>query len=169
MSAAAQILKNFNIYVDGRSYAGNVDEITLPALNVTGEDYRAGGMDAPVEIDMGMDKLEASFKVSKWDRNLIGSWGATAGNRVPLVFRGALEDHDGAVKAVEVSLFGKIHGLETDTIAPGAKPAQTYRFAASRYIYKQDGEVLHDIDVLNCKRVIDGVDRLAAIRDAIGI
>lgn len=169
MSAASQILKNFNIYVDGRSYAGNVDEITLPALNVTGEDYRAGGMDAPVELDMGMDKLEASFKVSKWDRNLIAKWGATNGGRVPLVFRGALEDLDGTVKAVEATLYGKIHGMETDTIAPGAKPSQTYRFAATRYIYKQDGETLHDIDVLNCKRIIDGVDRLAAIRTAIGI
>lgn len=169
MNAAAQILKNFNIYVDGRSYAGNVDEITLPNLNITGEDYRAGGMDAPLEIDMGMDKLEASFKVSKWDRNLIAKWGATNGGRVPLVFRGALEDRDGTVIPVEVSLYGKIHGLETDTVAPGARVGQSYRFACSRYLYKQNGEVLHDIDVPNCKRIIDGVDRLAAIRNAIGI
>lgn len=169
MNAAAQILKNFNIYVDGRSYAGNAEEFQPPALNIVGEDHRAAGMDAPVEIDMGMEKLEASFKVSKWDKHLIGKWGATNGGRIPLVFRGALESQDGTVIAVECSLYGKIHGLETDAITPGAKAGQTYRFAATRYVWKQDGEVLHDIDVLNCKRIINGVDRLAAIRKAIGL
>ena len=169
MSAAAQILKNFNIYVDGRSYAGNAEEVTLPNLNITGEDYRAGGMDAAVEIDMGMDKLEATFKVSKLDRHLIAKFGATSGGRIPLVFRGALEDLDGTVTPVVVTMHGKIHGLETDTVTPGAKVGQTYRMALTRYIYEQGGETLHDIDVLNCKRIIDGVDRLSAIRTAIGL
>lgn len=169
MRAASQILKNFNLYVDGRSYAGNVDEVQLPALNIPGEEFRAGGMDSSVDLDMGMDKLEATFKVSKWDAPLIGHWGATSGGRIPLVFRGALQNLDGTVVAVEVSLYGKIHGLDTDPATPGARAGQSYRFAATRYIYKQDGVVIHDIDVLNCKRVINGVDQLAAIRKAIGI
>lgn len=169
MSAAAQILKNFNLYVDGRGYAGNVDEVQLPALNITEEDYRAGGMDAPVAIDMGMEKLEANFKVSKFDRDLITKWGIAPGARVPFTLRGALESLDGTVKAVVVSLIGSVHGLEFDAVTAGTKAGLTFKFAATSYRYEQDGETLIDIDVINCKRTIGGVDRLAEIRNAIGI
>ena len=169
MNAAAQMLKNFNLYIDGRGYAGNVDEVTLPNLNITGEDYRAGGMDAPIEIDVGMEKLEATFKVSKFDRDLIAKWGVISGGVVPFVLRGALESLDGTVQAVVVKLTGKIHGLEMDTVSPGAKTGMTFRFAAHAYSYSQDGETLIDIDVRNMKRIIAGVDRLAAQRKAIGL
>lgn len=168
MAAAAQILKNFNLYVDGRGYAGNVDEVQLPALNVVEEDYRAGGMDAPVAIDMGMEKLEATFKVSKFDSDLLSLFGGT--RAFPLTFRGALEDLDGTVKPLVVNMTGKVHGLETDAVSgSGGKAGLSFRFALTAYTYTLDGVVVHDIDVLNMKRVIGGVDRLAAQRAAIGL
>jgi phage tail tube protein FII len=37
------------------------------------------------------------------------------------------------------------------------------------YTYLLDEVVIHDIDVLNMKRIIGGVDRLAAQRKAIGL
>lgn len=169
MSAAAQILKNFNLYVDGRGYAGNVDEVQLPALTVVEEDYRAGGMDAPVALDMGMEKLEATFKTSKFDRDLLTKWGITSGTRVALTLRGALESLDGSVKPVVVKLYGAIHGLEFDAITPGAKAGLSFRMAATYYSHAIADETLHEIDVLNMKRIIGGVDRLAEIRAAIGL
>ena len=36
-----KILKNFNVFVDGRGYAGKIDEITLPKLTIKTEEYRA--------------------------------------------------------------------------------------------------------------------------------
>jgi P2 family phage contractile tail tube protein len=59
--------------------------------------------------------------------------------------------------------------MEVDTVTPGAKAAMTFRFAATAYSYQQDGETLIDIDVRNMKRIIGGVDRLAAQRKAIGL
>ena len=50
------ILKNMSLFVDGRGYAGNVDELNLPKLALKTEEFRGGGMDAPIEIDMGMEK-----------------------------------------------------------------------------------------------------------------
>lgn len=169
MSAAAQILKNFNLYVDGRGYAGNVDEVTLPALAILEEDYRAGGMDAPVGIDMGMEKLEATFKLSKFDRDVLAQFGVAPGVAVPFVLRGALESLDGSVQAVVVTMLGKIRAIETDTITPGTKAGQTFTLSLQSYRYEQDGVIVHDIDVLNMTRVVNGVDRLASIRAAIGL
>lgn len=59
-----RILKNLNLFVDGRGHAGHVDEVTLPKLTIKTEEHRAGGMDLPVELDMGMEKLEASIVLS---------------------------------------------------------------------------------------------------------
>lgn len=165
MSAAAQILKNFNLYVDGRGYAGNVEEVQLPALNITGEDYRAGGMDAPAEVDMGMEKLEATFKISKWETEIDSLFGRD----ILATFRGAVQDLSGAVKACVVTMRGRIHAIETDAATPGAKAAKSYRFPLVAYTYVLDGVTVHDIDVLNCKRVIGGTDQLADIRAAIGL
>jgi P2 family phage contractile tail tube protein len=167
MSAAANILKNFNLYVDGRNFAGNIDEVQLPSLNIVGEDYRAGGMDAPIEIDMGMEKLEATFKLSKFDENvdkLLSSPSA-----INLTFRGAVESLDGVVKAAVIKMTGKIHSIETDAASGGAKAAKTYRVPLIAYSYTLAGDVIHDIDVLNMKRIIGGVDRLAEQRKAIGL
>jgi P2 family phage contractile tail tube protein len=169
MSPASQILKNFNLYVDGRGFAGNVDEVQLPALTIIEEDYRAGGLDSSVSIDMGMEKLEATFKISSFDRDLIRLWGISNGLTVPLVVRGALESLDGTVKAIVVRIVGSIRSMEFDSLSPGAKASMSFKLSATSYKYEQDGEVLIEIDVLNMKRLIGGVDRLAKIRNAIGL
>jgi len=167
MNAAAQQLKNFNLYVDGRGYAGNADEVTLPNLAILGEDYRAGGMDAPIEIDMGMEKLEASFTISKWDAPIEKLFRSTG--FIGLTFRGAIVDLDGTTRAGVIKMLGKIHGIERGAVSPGSRVANTYRVPLVAYSYSLDGETLHDIDVRNMKCIINGVDRLAAQRKAIGL
>ena len=57
-------LKHFNLFVDGRGYAGKIEELTLPKVTIKAEEFRAGGMDAPMEIDLGMEKLEAEFTLA---------------------------------------------------------------------------------------------------------
>jgi Phage tail tube protein FII len=70
-----KILRNFNVFVDGRGYAGKIDEITLPKLTIKTDEYRAGGMDIPINIDMGMEKLEADFTFSEYVyRTLSAIW-----------------------------------------------------------------------------------------------
>ena len=46
-------------FVDGRGYAGRVDEITLPKLTIKTEKHRAGGMDVPVEIVIAHASVES--------------------------------------------------------------------------------------------------------------
>lgn len=72
------VLKNMNLFVDGRGYAGRVDEIKLPKLTLKTEEHRAGGMDIPVELELGMDKLEAElddFRLSiRRSSSSLGCW-----------------------------------------------------------------------------------------------
>lgn len=170
MSAARDILKNFNLFVDGRGFAGNVDEVQAPALNITEEDFRAGGMDAPIGIDMGMEKLELSFTLPKFDPDTMAQFGLGEGTETQVTLRGAIESFGQAnATPVVINARGKIRGFEPSAWQPGAKATHAYTMTLSFYRYTQGGRIVHEIDVINMVRRIGGVDRLASQRAALGI
>lgn len=169
MATASKILKNFNLFVDGRGYAGQVDELQLPTLGLQVEDFRAGGMDAPIAVEMGQEKLEATFTLSGYDNATLALWGVGEGSLVPFVARGAIESLDGSVQPVKVTMSGTVRSVAPGAWQAGQKSSLQFTLDLRSYKYEQDGAVLHDIDVINMVRIVNGVDRLASQRAAIGI
>ena len=163
------ILKNVNMFVDGRGFAGQVMEVNLPKLTVKMEEHRDGGMDAPAEIDMGLEKLECDFSTSNIDAGLLRSWGLAPGSLVPITFRGALESEDGAVTPVAASVRGNVKEVDYGTWKPGEKVPLKCAMAVRYYKFEHGGELIHEIDVDNMVRIVNGVDRLAEQRAALGI
>ena len=163
------ILKNTNLFVDGRGYAGKVMEVNLPKLTVKMEEHRDGGMDAPAEIDMGMEKLECSFSTSAIDADLVRSWGLAPGNLVPLTFRAALESEDGTVTPVKCEVRGQVKEADWGAWKSGEKSPLKCAIAVRYYKYTHNEEDLIEIDVDNMIRMVNGVDRLAEQRSALGI
>ena len=64
---------------------------------------------------------------------------------------------------------GKIKSAEPDTWQGGQKSGWSFTVSLRYYRYNQNGENIHEIDVLNMKRVINGVDQLAQHRANIGL
>jgi P2 family phage contractile tail tube protein len=166
MAAGSNILKNFNLFIETYGYAGNIDELQLPALKIKTEEHRTGGMDAPMDIDMGMEKLEATFTLTKLDSVAMSLLGQTIKN-VSVTVRGAVQDADGTVSEVVVKMTGKCTSYEPDSWKAGEKPKYKYTLSLIYYHHTQGGLLLHVIDVPNMVRMIAGVDQLAAIRTAI--
>ena len=169
MPVASAVLRNVALFVDGRGYAGAVDEFSPPKLAVKTEEFRAGGMDAPVEIDQGLEKLECSFKTSSIDPGLLKQWGVAQDALTPLTLRGALQDEDGAVSAAVWHVRGRVREIDWGEWKPGEKAQVTVAVAVRWCKFEIDGETVHEIDVENMIRVVDGVDRLEAQRTALGI
>lgn len=167
--AARDVLKNINMFVDGRGYAGQVESVTPPTLTLQTEEFRAGGMDAPIDVSMGMEKLEASAALRSYDSNVLALFGVQNGASVPLTFRGALESFDGSVKAVVMNMRGKITSMEPGTWTPGELSSLGLTFSLTYFKQTIDGKVIHEIDVENMVRIINGVDTLAAIRSALAM
>ncbi|MFM9500773.1 phage major tail tube protein, partial [Streptomyces galilaeus] len=46
-----QVIRAMNLFADGKGYAGVVEEVTPPKLTLKTEEFKAGGMDAPLELD----------------------------------------------------------------------------------------------------------------------
>lgn len=163
------VLKNMNLFVDGRGHAGKVDELNPPKLTLKTEEHRAGGMDAPVELDMGMEKLETDFTLSSFDKEVLKQFGLAPGSQIPLTIRGALESEDGTVTPVIINLRGKIKELDFGSWKPGDK-AQLKAVVALRYYKLTHGQdVVHEIDAEGMIRTVNGVDQLAGQRTALGL
>ena len=163
------ILRNCNLFVDGRGYAGRLDEVVPPKLTVKTEEFRAGGMDAPVELDQGMEKLECSMSSSGIDQTLLEQWGVATGALVQFTIRGVLQDEDGTVRAVVIQLRGHVKEIDFGTWKPGEKVPMKAMVACRYYKLEHAGRTLHEIDVPNMIRIVNGTDQLAEQRAALGI
>jgi len=163
------ILKNMNLFVDGRGHAGKVDEVNPPKLTLATEDHRGGGMDAPVELDMGMEKLEFDYSLSSFDKETLKLFGLAPGNQVPMTIRGALESEDGTVTPIIYNLRGQIKEVDFGSFKPGEKGQCKVMVALRYYKLTHGSDVIYEIDVEGMIRTINGVDQLADQRSALGL
>lgn len=163
------ILKNFNLFVDGRGYAGECEEITPPKLTFKTEEVRNGGMDAPIAVEMGMEKLECSFTLTKYDPNVLKLFGLAPGNTKPLTFRGSVIGEDGVETGVVINIQGMLTEVDQGSWKAGDKATLKGMVAVRYYKHTIGAEVIHEIDVLNMKRIVAGVDQLAATRRNLGM
>ncbi|QAU22893.1 phage major tail tube protein [Dyella sp. M7H15-1] len=169
MGAPRSVLKNLNLFVDGRGYAGQVEDINLPKLSLKTEEFRGGGMDAPVELTMGMEKLEMDFSLICYDRDLLMLFGVVEGKQVQCTVRGFLESFDGSTSAVMINVRGKVKEIDRGTWKPGDKASLKISMALSYYKEAHDAAVISEVDVENMVYNSGGVDLLQAARQALGM
>ncbi|WP_314915559.1 phage major tail tube protein [Pseudomonas helleri] len=158
-----QTLFNTNMFVDGQSLQGDVPSLSLPKVKVKTEEYRGGGM------DMGLEKLEASFTTNGIRREVLKYFGAFDQTGFNASFRGAFKGQKGTVTSVVATLRGGLREVDPGEWSAGSKAEFKYAVDVTYYKLEIDGRVMFEIDPINCVRVIDGVDQLAAVRSALGL
>lgn len=163
-----KILKNFSLFVDGRGYVGKAEEVTPPKLTIKTEEFRGGGMDAPVEIDLGMEKLECQFVLAEFDKEIMKQFGLADGKAVQVTLRGALCD-DSSTSPIVIKLRGAYKEQDFGKFKAGEKGTLTCSVSCRYYSLEIDGESIVEIDIENMIRKINGNDVMAEIRDALGI
>ena len=164
-----QTLANLNLFVDGVSFQGDVTSLTLPKLAIKTEEHRVGGMDLPVEVDQGMEKMEASFATTGVRKESLKFFGLTDGTSFNGTFRGAFKGLKGAITPVVVTLRGMLKEVDMGDWKPADKAEFKHSVAVTYFKYEIDGRVMYEIDPLGMKRVVNGVDQLAAQRSALGL
>jgi P2 family phage contractile tail tube protein len=164
-----ETLANMNLFVDGISFQGDVPSLTLPKLTLKTEEHRVGGMDVPVELDMGMEKQEAGFTTTGVRRESLKMFGLADGSGFNGVFCGAFKGLKGKVTPVIVTLRGLLKEVDMGDWKSGDKAEVKHNVALTYYKLEVDGRLIYEIDALGMKRVINGVDQLAAQRSALGL
>jgi P2 family phage contractile tail tube protein len=164
-----QRLTNFVAFADGKGYVGLVPELNLPKLTLKTEEYRGGGMDTPVAVVTGTEKLEASFTLAEYNAAVLSLWGIAPGADKQFVFRGAMQRQGEDAQAIVATIGGRIKELDPGTWKAGDQASLKVSIAVTYYRLTINGADVIEIDVVNMKRIINGVDQLASQRAALGI
>lgn len=164
-----QTLYNMNAHIDGVSFSGDITSFTLPKMTLKTEEHRAGGMDAPVEMDQGMEKLEASFAGKGVRPEAMKFYGLADQTAFNAVFRGSFKGQKGATTGVVATVRGMLKEVDPGDWKAGEAAEFKYAVACSYYKLEVAGRVMFEIDPINCVRVINGVDQLASVRRDLGM
>ena len=166
--AVPKVLKNFNLFIGGVGFAGLCEEVKLPDMKIKMEEHRAGGMDMPVAIDLGMDRMEMGFTLAEHAPGVFKVFGLRSGIAVSLMFRAALVD-DANVVPYQIIANGMPTDVRLGTVKNGSISKMEATVSLRNFQLSLNDKILIDVDVDLMTRVIDGVDQMGAIRNAIGL
>lgn len=164
-----RVLKNMNLFVDGRGYAGRIDEIELPKLTLKTEEHRAGGMDLPVEVDLGMEKLESTLTFADYDPDVFRLFGLLDRQDTPVTVRGAVQRQGEVPQPVVIAMLGGWKEIDQGTWKMGGKSTLKVAVAVSYFKLTIAGQEVLEVDARNLVRKVGGTDQMAGIRDALGM
>lgn len=167
--AAEDILKYLNLIVDGRGYAGKIEEYNAPDLALSIEEFRGGGMNGPIDIDMGQEKMTTSFVLTSYSADVLALWGIREGGGIQITARGSLESYDGTKTAVAHHMHGKITTMARGTWGSNKKPSFTITMTLHYYREVHGDREVQEIDFINMVHKVDGIDQLAEHRSNIGL
>jgi P2 family phage contractile tail tube protein len=159
------------MYVQNNVRVAGLNSFTPPALVNTVGSVRATWQDAPVSVDTGMEAMQCDIKV-RADKDVLGLFGFVKGRKVRAQIRRTFKD----MTTNELSEWvdeveGLISNLTPDEHGADGQESVAYSITMNVNYYKMtvDGFVYYEIDPLNMKRVVNGVDTLADERRMLGM
>lgn len=163
-------LKNFNLFGNGDNWQGQIASLTLPELARQMEEYRGGGMAAPMDLDMGMQKLEFQWTPAGIIPELFDNFGTSQADGDMLRFAGSYQrDDTGETLAVEIVVRGRHSTIAMGDAEAGANNTGSVTTTLSYYKLSIAGQEVVEIDVPNMVERIRGVDRQEEHRQNIGL
>lgn len=166
--ALQKSLKNFNLYLEGRGFAGIVAEATEPKLAIKTEEWRGGGMLGPVMIDLGLEAQEVEFTFGGLVLQTLRSFGVTTVDGVGIRLAGAYQDDaTGQTTRREINVRGRFTELDYGNMQAGEKTEHKAKMAVAYYRSTVNGRTEIEVDMIAGIFAVDGVDRYADIMAAI--
>ena len=167
MAVTVNRLTNANVYLEGGSMLGKVEEIKLPDVSIKMVEHKALGMVCTIELPSGIDKMEGEIKWSSFYRDVM----LKVGNPfkfLSLQVRGNLETYSSQGRVAEVKVVVYL------TVAFKKIPGGTFKqhdnvenqTGFSCYYMKQtiDGEDILEIDAMSNIYKVGGEDVLLTYR-----
>ncbi|KVG89109.1 phage tail protein [Burkholderia ubonensis] len=163
------IRKYFNVFYNGFGMAGKCEEFNPPKLTAKLEEFLGGGMFTPVEITMGMEKMESDFTLKSFDKGVLGTFGVTEGSSLTVFLREVLEDDEGQETGVIHTMRGKVKEIDPGTVKTGEAARLKTTMALKYYRLDHGGTTVLEIDSVNMIFKQNGVDKLANARSLLGM
>lgn len=164
------VLKNFNVRVDGDSYAGTAKTINLPEIVKKTEDYRAAGMIGDIKLDMGFEAMESTITYTGIDARHIMQLMSCGVSDLPIRFIGAYERQDTCQHIVrDIYMRGSVTNLPLGEIELGSINEQELTYSVTYLKVVDDGLTLLEIDFVNGIFIVAGKDMTGDINAKLGL
>lgn len=166
-----QILRGFTMWVNGIDFGYEVEELqcALPEEVYTEHMYGGAVMTAQVPmVKIGL--LEPTMKFASHNPRLSELLLAAPGAVNTFTFRAALIDEiDGATSPNLIIYEGRLASPSADAWSREDKAGMGYTIKGVRYFrYEIGNEPIHEIGLYPAKMIVNRVDRLSGINDALG-
>lgn len=162
-------IKDMNLFQDGESFLGENKVFTRPKLALATEDYRGGGLGAPIKIATGLQALECEHTYGGEIPAIKRRFGDPTLDGVQFRFAGAYQNEaTGAYDDVQIIIRGRHEELDAGNDEPGSDTEFKVKTSCVYYKEMRNGETEIEVDILGRRFIVFGVDRWAEIRSIIG-
>lgn len=163
-----QKIYNANLYINGRRYLGQVDEITLPKLTAQTQEHKPLSQFGIQEFTSGMQKLELDLKFNSATNEVLTVTQNFLQSQF-IMIRGNRTTHDaigGKILEEPVVVFatGVFKEGPDANLKSQESPMLNSKMAISTYRLEVLGKTLVNYDVANLIYEVNGIDLLAVLR-----
>jgi P2 family phage contractile tail tube protein len=166
MSAFPRHIRDFNAFLDGFGYLGIAQKATLPNPKIATTDFRGAGMEMPAAVDMGLEAMTADVTFAEYVPRLFD----LLGTRISMTLRPGERSETGESRPYVFTMDGLITAPSFDGLQSGKESMMKVEMAVDRLRVSVDGVAKWDLSNRpGAPRVVNGVDQLAGLRQAMGM
>lgn len=165
-----KILKDFNLFGDGNNWQGQIKSVSVPEIARKVMEYRGGGMPGAIEVDQGQEIITCEWNPGGLLPELFDTYGAPRHDAAMLRFVGSYETEDtGEILPVEIVMRGRHKTIGMGDAESGEDNEPSVTTTASYYKLTINGAVKIEYDAVRAIFIVNGDDRLAQRRSALGL
>ena len=172
MSNQIRTLYNANVYVNGQSYAGLAEEVTLPDLKPKMVDHKPLSNIGSFKLPTGLDQMTCKIKFNSISADLIAN-AANFYESSDIMFRANQDVWENGSKVASVPVVAFVRGLSMNLPAIVLKfqenPDVESEFSVTAYKLEVNGVVVFDVDYFANVYIVSGVDMMAQYRANLGL
>ncbi len=104
-----------------------ITELQLPTLQEMYQDHHAGGSKVQIEVAVGIQKLEPTFKLTGWDPELLAQFGLGTGrSRVFTAYGVVRNKRTGEAIEAKAIIEGRLGRIEAEAFSRGELQSHDY-------------------------------------------
>jgi len=175
MTAPFYIMESANLFAGDHDPSNSkhlsLEEFKLPDLQEMFQEHMAGGAAVQIEVSVGIQKLEPTFKLKGFDPELIVQFGLGSKRRTVFTAYGVMRDaRSGLAKQSIATIEGRLGKIAPDAQKRGELTGHEYAInEVMHYELSFDGRELLFWDFFTNTLRIDSVDQQAETNRLLGI
>lgn len=170
MSGLPRTLKNFNVFVEGYSWIGVAESVTLPKITKKTDSHRGAGMIGEVDLVLGYEKIETEVTYIGFDTKLYKQLAKCGISDLPIRYVAIYEEQDTCTtQGIEIYMRGTATELDPGDSKLGEKGETKMKYSLTYYRLEKDGVIEIELDFINGIERFGSTDLAQQIKQLLGL